>query len=186
MPHGVSAPFLEVLDAERRSAWRRLLVAGVVAAGLAAAVAAVELLALVLFAGAAACGGAAGWLWQRRRTADLEARLTDSWSSWMKAGFAASSVREVADTVAGRLVRPTSWDVVFVTVALFVFEAAALVVASLADAGLAEAAFFAAGNGLLVGWVLAVLVVRRAWAGRMRSDLDEMVADGEIAVWGME
>lgn len=184
MPKGVSQPFLEVLADEDRSGPWRLALAGLVFAGAAIVTWLLEPLALLGLTAALLLGGFFAARRASGRTQRVEDAIQEDWRGWMNEAFYARSLSELSARMGDRIVRPTRLDVALAFIALWIIEAGALLVASVAGAGVVETLPFAIVNGLLAGWAVGAWWVQWRWAVTMRASIHEMVDDGELGVWG--
>ncbi len=184
MPHGVAEPFLRLLDDDALAARRRIIVVSVVTLVALTAVVLLLPLAAAVFAAALVLALIPTIFYARRRHRGFEEGLRDHWQQWMDDAFSAPSLEHLRAATGGLLPRPTRLDWWIAAILVWLALAATLVLASSDEPGLADVAPFAAVTGALMGVGIGHQSVRRTWLVRLRRDLDEMVADGEIGVWG--
>ena len=98
--------------------------------------------------------------------------------------FAPLSVAWLAAATAGRRVGPQKAEWILAFLALWIAETFLVLVAESAPQGVAEALPFAIVNGLFAGALLMAVSLRTGWAKGLRASLDDMIADGELGVWG--
>lgn len=177
---------MAILGADRRSAARRVLVMAFVAVLLA--VPAYFLFpwqGLLAHALAVLAGLLGGALWSRRRVARYEASLRNTWKSWMRWSVASESVPELYRRVTGRSQRNAPYVWAATLVLLWALEVTLLLVA-FQDTQATWVAFpVIALNGLIPGLMVAHFAHLRRWVRELADSVSDMVAAGELGVWGV-
>lgn len=187
MPRGVTDHFLQILRRERKTGIRTALaMTGLFGFAYFMAemtdgplLGRVVLLAFV----ALALGVAAGLAWGRFRTRQYNDSLRDSWNAWMRMSLACSSVDEVARHVANKGRAPpiagAGWGALFLANALlFIFL---WIEASFATV---FGVMVTTANGLTLGVLLGDAVWHVRWTAEFSKALDELIAQGQVGMWG--
>lgn len=187
MPRGVTDQFLRILRAQRRTDVRT----AVAMAGLAVLAyfmaeltdrprfGQVVLLTLLCIA----LGAAGGLAWGRHKTKRYNDSLRDAWNAWMRMSLSCTSVDEVAAHVHEKRRIPAlagaGWGALLVANALlFVFLWTETTFAYALGIGVA------ATNGLVLGFVAGEAIWSARWTAQFAKALDEMLAAGQIGIWG--
>lgn len=187
MPRGVTDQFLRILDNERKLSIR----AAAVAAGLAPVayfmaeltdqppLGHVVLLALVAILAGVGAGVAFGY-W---RTRTYNESIRSSWNAWMRMSISCTRVDEVARHVQRRqpMTRLTGvgWAALLVVNALLF----ALLWTEVSWA-LAFGAVITVVNGIVLGGLAGQAAWNLRWTRSFTRALDELVAEGQIGLWG--
>lgn len=186
MARGVAREFLGLLQGDARHARSRTVLVAVFGLLLFAPA---TLLWMPWGAGAHLAamlvGLALGW-WSGLRAVDgYESSLRGTWNRWMTLAPACETVAELHRKARGRSTHNRSMLSAALLTLLWGAELILLVVAL---AGGERAPAFSipviALNGLLVGGLMGHHMRLRTWTDTFRRDLDEMVRDGELGVWG--
>lgn len=185
MVRGVAREFLGLLQGDARHARSRAVMLAVFGLLLFAPAlllwmpwgAAVHVAAVLL-------GLGLGW-WTGLRAVDgYESSLRGTWNQWMKLAPACETVAELHSKARGRSTHNRSMRLAALLTLLWGSELILLVVALADRAAPVFAAPVIALNGVLVGALLGHHLQLRTWNDTFRRDLDEMVRDGELGVWG--
>jgi hypothetical protein len=183
---GVASHFVQMLRGDRRHLRRRVVVLLVVAALLAApAYFLWPWQGLLVHAIALLAGFLAGHLATRKKTRTYESSLRASWNSWMKYAVACESLTDVHRRVGGRRLawRPAAmagWLTV-----LWAVEVILLAIAFQEEAAAVLAAPVILLNGGLVGFLFAQDRLLAAWTSELEDSVEDLVASGELGVWGV-
>lgn len=187
MPRGVNDHFLTILKNERKGALRAVLTA-LALAPVAYFMAELTDLALAgvvvwLAAGALALGVALGLLWARHRTNRYNESLRLTWNQWMRMSMSSTRVAEVARQVQDKPPRRAPWGAAW---GLMVVLNGALFAALWAEVawGLEFGAVVTALNGVTLGALAGYAAWHWRWAGQFSKALDELVAEGQVGLWG--
>lgn len=187
MPRGVTDQFLRILDNERKASTRTalaMLVLFLFAYGMAELTdrplfGRVVILAIGALCAGLVLGGVLAW----RRTEKYNASLRDAWNAWMRMSLSSSRVDEVARRVAekGRPwpVAGVGWAALFLANAV-VFATLWMELAWAPTLG----ALVAAANGLVLGALAGAAIWAHRWARQFHKALDELVAEGQVGLWG--
>lgn len=187
MPRGVTDQFLQILRDERKTSVRTALtMTGLF--GLAyfmAELADKPLLGRVVILSfiALAVGLVAGLLYARHRTEAYNHSLRESWNAWMRMSLSCRSVDEVARHVAHKAPAPplagVGWGVLFMANALLFallwIEAGAADVAGVLVTGV---------NGVVLGALIGHSLWSLRWTSQFSKALDDLVAQGQVGLWG--
>lgn len=187
MPRGVTDQFLRILHHERKSSVRTTLAMG----GLSAfAYFMAELtdgpvlgLVVILAFAALGVGLVAGGLWGRHRTARYNESIRTHWNAWMRMSLSCASVDELARHVANKPRAPgvsgVGWATLFLANALlFLFLWFDLSFA------LVFGVMVTTANGLVLGGLAGNALWNLWWTGRFSRALDDLIAQGQLGMWG--
>ena len=183
---GVGSQFLAILGADGKAAGRRMATMLVVAVLLA--VPAYFLLpwqGLLAHVLGVLAGLLAGNLWCRRKTATYEASLRGTWKSWMRWAVACESVPEVHRRVTGRNARNGPYLLAAVLTLLWATEVGLLLLAFKDTTATWVALPVILLNGFLPGALVAYYARLRVWVRELADSVADLVASGEIGVWGV-
>lgn len=187
MPRGVTDQFLKILDNEKRTSLKSalaMLALFVLAYFLAELTDEPLLGRVVLLAGVSLILGIGGGLalaW--RRTQKYNESLRDSWNAWMRMSLSSTRVADVARQVEEKGPRLPLAGVLWG--ALFLANALAFALLWVEAAyGFTAGAAVTTLNGLVLGGIVGSAVWNLRWAGQFHKALDELMADGELGVWG--
>lgn len=186
VPKGVAKEFLSLLEGHQRLAVRQVAVLGAVAVLLLGpAYYMAPPWGLATSAAAVLVGAAAGLLWAQRRTRRYEDSLRGSWTAWMRNAVASDTVPELHRRVRGRrgAVLPYLWAAALT--ALWAVEVLLLVLALNDETAVAWAHAAAGANGLVVGLLLGNALRTWRWTRAFRDSLGDMLAAGEVGLWGV-
>jgi hypothetical protein len=189
MPRGVTDQFLAILQNERRHAFRTIaaMAALSVFGYFMAELTDQPLFGSVVLLGAVAlvAGLGLGLLWAWRTTTRYNASLRASWNAWMRMSLSATRVEQVARGVERKgpswahRVAGVGWAALFLAnVALFV---------ALWDEvawGTTLGAAVTVANGLVLGALVGASAWNLRWAQQFTTALDELVAEGQVGLWG--
>lgn len=185
MARGVAREFLGLLQGDARHARGRVVLLAVFALVLVAPAmllwtwwgVGVHLVAVLL-------GTGLGW-WTGLRAVDgYESSLRGTWNRWMSLAPACETVAELHRKARGRSAHNRLLLSAALLTLLWGAELILLVVALAGETAPTFAAPVIALNGVLVGALLGHHLHLRTWTDTFRRDLDEMVRDGELGVWG--
>lgn len=187
MPRGVTDQFLKILDNERRSSLRTAAVMGALAvfAYFMAELTDQPLFGLVVWLalGALVAGVVAGGALAWRRTETYNASIRDAWNQWMRMSLSCSRVDEVARHVQekGRRapVSGVAWSALFLANAVL-FAALWTEAAWASTFGV----MVTTTNGLVLGALLGEAAWNLRWSTQFHRALDELMAEGQLGVWG--
>jgi hypothetical protein len=187
MPRGVTDQFLKILDNERRSSVRTVAAMGALAvfAYFMAELTDEPLLGAVVWLalGALVAGIAAGGVLAWRRTETYNASIREAWNQWMRMSLSCSRVDEVARHVHEKGRRAplagVAWSALFLANALLF--AALWLEASWA---LTLGVVVTAANGLVLGALLGHALWNLRWSSQFHRALDDLMANGQLGVWG--
>lgn len=179
--------FLKILDNEKRTSLKSALtMLALFAFAYFLAELTDEPLAgrVVLLAGASLFLGILGGLalaW--RRTQQYNESLRESWNSWMRMSLSSTRIADVSRQVQEKgqrvPINGVLWGV------LFLANAAAFAMLWFENAnGYAASAVVTTVNGLVLGGIVGGAVWNLRWAAQFHKALDELMAEGELGVWG--
>lgn len=187
MPHGVNDQFLRILQNEKRGSLRAvvLALALVPLAYFMAELTDEPFLGTVVWIVAAslAVGAVGGVLWARHRTAQYNESLRQSWNAWMRQSASCARIDEVARHVRNApehvgLRSASAALVVVLNGALFGFLWAELAWA------LALGVVVTGLNGIVLGFLAGHAVWHWRWTAQFAKALDELLAEGQVGLWG--
>jgi hypothetical protein len=185
VPRGVAKGFLRILDDDRRTATRRTWVAAILLAVLTVPA---WFLAPpwgpLVHIGAAAAGVGIGLLVVGAVHGRYERSLTDQWEEWMTQARDATCVPAVGRAVRDRGRGGVVTLLVLGILLLWFAEVGTLWYAFTDAESLLRALPALLLNGLAAGSLLGYVVRRGRWSRTFRASINEMVADGELGVWG--
>lgn len=185
MPQGVVSDFLRILQEDRSAALSRSIVMAVLALllfGVAWFVA--ELWGVVAHGAGVAVGLGVGLLWGQRTVGRYAASLQGTWNTWMRKAPACESVPEVHRKVRDKRGRHLPFLYALVLLVVWALEVALFALAFVDDASLWAQLPVLAVNGLLAGGLAGFFLRTRAWFRSFQHSVQEMLADGELGVWG--
>ena len=182
----MASHFVAILGSERSAASRRATILLTVTVLLA--VPAYFILpwqGLLAHVVAAVLGLVLGNLWSRRRVQTYERSLRGTWKSWMRWAMACESVPEVHRRVEGRSGRNLPWWAAALLTTLWALEIGLLAL-HFSDVESAAFAFpVLVLNGLVPAAIAAYYLHLRGWVDELKQSLADLVASGEIGVWGV-
>ena len=187
MPRGVSDQFLRILKNEKKGALRACIAAGALAP---VAYFMAELTDQPLYGGVVllaflflVAGAALGVLYARHRTAQYNESLRLSWNAWMRMSLSCNRVDEVARHVAQKRDARALWNAGWAL--LLVLNAVLFAVLWFEVAwATAYGAIVTATNGLVLGGLAGHAVWHWRWTNQFAKALDELIADGQVGLWG--
>lgn len=183
---GVASHFMDLLDADGRTAGRRAVVLLVVTLLLAVpAYLILPWMGLAVHALGAVAGFIVGNLASRRKVRAYEASLRGTWKSWMRWSAACESVPEVHRRVNGASGRNLPWWTAALLTALWALEVGLLALAFAHEGELAFAIPVLALNGLVPALFAAHDLLLKGWVRELGESLGDLVKSGEIGVWGV-
>lgn len=134
---------------------------------------------------AALLGFLVGQIYTRRRVKAYEASLRGTWKSWMRHSVAAESVPELYRRVRGEHIRNRPWLAAAGLTFLWAVEVGLLALA-FQDTDPAVWAFpVIALNGLVPAFLCVHSARIRSWTKDFAASVTDLVASGEIGVWGV-
>lgn len=183
---GVGSHFVALLGADRQAAGRRALTMLVVAGLLTVPAYFLYPWQGLLAHGVAVLAGLlAGNLWSRRRAARYEASLRGTWKSWMRWSVACESVADVHRRVTGRNSRNLPYWLAAGLTLLWALEVGLFLLAFQDTAATWVALPVVFLNGLLPGALVAYYASMRRWVRQLSDSVADLVAAGELGVWGV-
>lgn len=189
MASAVNARLVRVLDADARTARRRLnivvllLLAAAVAVGLLVTMDALHAVGAVVFTVSAMAGIAIGWAVASGRLRQRSRSLRDAWTGWMEAANQADRVPTLHAQASGRDPKRISmW--LWVAIGALVWAAhMGLFWLAAADTLLAALPVLIL-DGLLAGLLAGAWAAEARWCGRLKHSLNEMIDEGELSLEG--
>jgi hypothetical protein len=183
---GVGSHFVAVLGADRQAASRRAAVMALV--GVLLTIPAYFLYpwqGLVAHLIAVLAGLLAGNLLAKSQVRRYEASLRGTWKSWMRWSVASQSVGEIYHRVTGRSQRNRPYLLAGALTALWALEVGLLLLAFQDTSATWMALPIIFLNGLLPGLLVSFHLHLRHWVRQFADSVSDMVAAGEIGVWGV-
>ena len=185
MSSGVASRFLDILGSDQGVSVKRIVVAALLAAILAVpAYFIYPWQGVAVHAAAAVLGLLAGHVAAGRRIASYEAGLRGSWAEWMRLAASSESVAEIHRKATSRSSRNHPYWLAALLTFLWSLEILLLVVALGDSRSAAFSIPVLALNGMLTGTLLGYHLRMRSWTLAFRASVGEMVASGEIGLWG--
>jgi drug/metabolite transporter (DMT)-like permease len=187
MPRGVTDQFLRILENERKANLRAaLIMAGLFLFAYFMAELTDEPLAgrVVMLALVALLVGVGVGIWYGHRTTEkYNESLRASWNQWMRMSLSCDRVDEVARHVQQKgkalPVAGVGWSLLFLAnVLLFIVLWTEWSQAVTFGTGVTVA------NGIVLGAIAGHAVWDLRWAKQFHKALDELVAEGQVGLWG--
>jgi hypothetical protein len=191
VPKGVSQDFLRILEADARAGIRRIWTLGVLALLLFAPAwyladrEGTAWWGLVLHAVALGLAVGAGLLWGQRRLRAYEESLRSAWRDWMDYSLACETIPDLYARARGRSRRNVAVLAAVVLFILWALELWVLTMALMEEPSRWWAFAAVAGNAALAGALAGMHIRIWRWTRGFRNSLGDMMASGELGMWGV-